>query len=308
MKPVSGDSGPQPVTRTTAAGVGFDLYEPAGPPRRTCLAVHGATLAGKEDGRLKSFARCLAASGVRAAVPDLRGLKSCVFSEGDVLAIADLAASLGSEYGKPVAMAGFSFGAGLSLVAAAKEELAGFVDPILCFGAHHSMDGLWALHLPETRPPRTEAEWHDHIYLRLALAYPVMDRLGLSREDKAVIADALGSYCADPSVEAKRRAYALVERRSLAELYELGVDPKVNNALSPAGKLGRLRSRVILLHDANDRLIPPDHSRRLFDELKPGGRASLLVTPLLSHVAPGSIPRGLADILPLLRMVGAVVG
>ncbi|MBI5208640.1 MAG: hypothetical protein HY927_01545 [Elusimicrobia bacterium] len=304
----SGGGGVEPRSRTTASGAAFDVYEPAGPAKRTCLLVHGVTLAGKDDLRLRAFARRLAEAGVRAAAADLPGLKSCVFCEGDVGVIADIAGSLWSEYGGPVAMAGFSFGAGLALVAAAREDLAGKLDPVVSFGAYHSLAAIWERHLPESSPPRTEAQWHDHIYLRLAMAFPVMDRLGLSEEDRREVAAALGSYCTDPAVEGKRRAYALVERHSLRELHRLGKDPGLDPALSPAGKLKGLGSRVHLLHDPDDRLVPPEHARRLYEELRPGGRARLLITPLLAHVSPGSTLRGLADIPALLGMMGDLVG
>ena len=76
--------------------------------------------------------------------------------------------------------------------------------------------------------------------------------------------------------------------------------------LSPRGKLGELDSGVMLLTDRNDRVVPPEHSRRIFEELRAREGASvqrLLITPLLSHVTVATMWR-VHDLLRLLDIFG----
>jgi fermentation-respiration switch protein FrsA (DUF1100 family) len=76
-------------------------------------------------------------------------------------------------------------------------------------------------------------------------------------------------------------------------------------AISPAGQLEGLAAPVVLLHAANDALIPESESRRLAEEL--AGRVPVrhLTTGLLDHVTLGGRRPGLREAWPAITFLAA---
>jgi len=100
--------------RTVAA----DLYR-SGRPRGVVLLVHGLSAAGRRQPDLARLARLLARHGPLVLVPQFDSLAAFKLDGHEVTAIVaalDHAAGLA----RPVAVAGFSFGAGPALLAAAE--------------------------------------------------------------------------------------------------------------------------------------------------------------------------------------------
>ena len=313
--------------RTTSSGHAYDLYPPSGGFRRTLVAVHGISVNGARDERLVRFAEVFSAAGFRVAVPDLRGLRAFREDPGDVEALRELFAELSRPGEPPVAVAGFSFGGGLALRAAC--DLGGDtpLGPLLLVGAFHDIHGLMGddvfdgsetpaevetVGRCEREPPEDdERAWDDFLYFRFLQAHRRGEELGLGDEERAALRDRLAGYCADPDLPAKRRFYREVVQPREAALAASRIDPydrEALAALSPAGRLGALPSTVLLLHDPDDRVIPPAHSRRLYEELRarrPRRGQRLLVSRLLAHVAPRDLWR-LHDLVRLLGMFGAL--
>ena len=101
-----------------ASTVAADLYRPAH-PRGAILLVHGLSPAGRRQPDLARLAELLARHGQLALVPQFEGLAAFRLDGTEVSAVVaalDHAARLAS----PVAIAGFSFGAGPALLAAAE--------------------------------------------------------------------------------------------------------------------------------------------------------------------------------------------
>ncbi|MBI6546275.1 MAG: alpha/beta fold hydrolase [Cyanobacteria bacterium NC_groundwater_1444_Ag_S-0.65um_54_12] len=303
-------NGRSPIRKSThtACQVTFDWYEASSTVQRILILVHGVTLLGKSDERLQHFARALAASGLRVAAIDLPGLKTCNFVTEDSEAIATLTVELASKYQAPVGLVGFSFGAGLALTAACRAEVHGSLDQVLCFGAYHSLSAIWEHCLELYRQePQTYSEWNDFIYMMLVMALSAKERLNLNQTEQRTIVSTLEAYCKEPSLASKRGAYEQLRHLPIVAAFSETMDHERNCQLSPAGKLAALTARVNLLHDNRDRVIPPQESLRIFEELRAGGRARLLVTPLLSHIYLGSL-RGVLDIPTLLSMLGETIG
>lgn len=290
---------------TTSAGTACDVYEPSR-PQKTFIAVHGVTATGERDPRLVRLSRLLAGSGIRVAAVELPGLKSLRFSDADLHAFHDLATALSARFGGPVGVIAFSFGGGVALAAAAGLH-AGCVDPIILFGAYHSLpDVLRHLDGVFEKLPRDDVWWDDFVYIRAIRAIQSADAVGLDDGIRSEILTFLASYCCEPSVAAKRRFFD----RVLGNLPIPGghdFDPASLERLSPAGRLGSLACRVVLLHDSSDRIIPPVHSERIFAELRGrrAGSQELLITPVLSHVNPGNIHR-LRDLLRFMSLAGEI--
>jgi pimeloyl-ACP methyl ester carboxylesterase len=313
MKPRSGGEKGRRLAesrKTTAGGVEYDSYESGTDTGRVFILLHGVTLQGERDPRLINFSRALAESGIRAAVIALPALKQCRFDMGDVEAIIDLATELNSESGKKVGIIGFSLGGGLALRAAADPRISEFIDPLLLFGPYYSLPEVWGSIVEKsTSAPRDEKGLDDFIWLRLVMAYRVLDLLNLDDKDKQELIDLLESYCFKPPLERKRRFFERV--LSELDINQMAVHAETTEDLedlSPMGKLTGLNSRVLILHDKYDNLIPHGQSEKIIEELRscnPDGTQKLLVTPLLVHVTAGSLWR-IFDVFRILAIMGEI--
>ncbi len=290
-------------------GTRYDLYEPKGPALRTFIVIHGLTLQGEKDERLMAFSEKLAAAGIRVAAISLPALKDCRFDVSDIGAIGDLAAGLCAEYGGRTGIVGFSFGAGLALVTASRPETRHLIDPLILFGPYYNLKTVFSeIEKRQQRPPVTEADWNNHIWIRLVEVYRHLDQLAVDRDTRKEIDEMLRHYCHEPSLAVKRRFFETsLKHISLTGGKTPPVSDTAADAFSPENKLRHITSRVFLLHDEHDTLIPPHHSRSIYREL--GGRDHkghrLLVTPLLSHVTPRTALKVL-DIFPLIGILAQI--
>ena len=294
--------------RSTAQGAEYDLYEPTGGVRSTVIVVQGLVILGERDPRMINFARALASGGVRAAAIHLPALSECRFAASDLSALVDLAQSLYAESQQPLGLVAFSFGAGMALAAATDPGAKDLLDPLLLFGPYYSLSELWdEIGKNFKTVPKTKAQWDDHIWLRMLIAYRDRERLDFSAKERAELTDLLGRYCSEPSLERKRRFYEkTIKPREPLVLNREGLDPEVLDWLSPQGKLAAIGGRVLLLHDPNDPYVSPEHSRQILRELggrKNFGRHRLLITPLLSHVL-ANFTWKIFEVFPLLGIVG----
>jgi hypothetical protein len=297
------------ATETRRVGeVAWDRYEPPGPPRAVVVALHGVTVNGKDDPRLQAFGQALAASGARCVVPTLPGLASLRRDPSDVDAIghvidAATAPALGTV------LVGFSHGASLGLLAAARPPWASRVRHVLCFGAYHSLARV-AASLRELPAPGADADRDDVVYAHLVEARRRAEELGLAAGLRAAADDLLRRYCAEASDGEKLRFF---EEHLLPLGLARRADPTGDatlSALSPAGRLGGVACAVGLVHDPDDRLVPVSEAHALLAELRrvaPGGAHRLLVTRLVRHVSAAGTP-GLGEALRLVRMLAPLVG
>jgi len=300
--------GISPERRSSPQGHSYDLYEPSPKVRKTVLMVYGFTLAGEKEPRLLKFTQSFTASGFRMAVPDLPGMKALTLERSDLDRLVNLIAHLYEESAVPIGLSGFSAGGGIALAAAADPRVRGCVDLILLFGPHYSLPDLWAgPWRSEARLPRTEEDWENFIWWQLVLAYRQGQAIGFPAAAQAEIEGLLKTYCVEPSMARKKEIYEKwVRPHGILNLRNEQIDPDVLDELSPCGKLALLPARVMILHDSQDALIPPSHSRQILAELeqrRDPHHERLLVTPLLSHVTPRAIYRW-TDLFTLLDMFG----
>jgi pimeloyl-ACP methyl ester carboxylesterase len=270
--------------------------------------VYGFTMAGEKELRLVRFAQSFASFGFRVVVPDLPGLKSLDLVAGDLEMLISMIPYLHCDSARSIGLVGFSVGGGIALTAAANPNLWDKVDPILLFGPHYSLPDLWTgLWQVEGRFPETEDEWDDFIWRQLTLAYRQRRVLGFNDAEETEIVDLLRTYCSKPLMKHKREVYErLVRPHGLLTTRCEKVDLDILECLSPRGKLGMLKSKVLILHDSHDSLIPPSQSQYMLIELKNRSlphSERLVITPLLSHVNPHAM-LNLPDLLAILDVVG----
>jgi pimeloyl-ACP methyl ester carboxylesterase len=286
--------------------VACDRYEPRRRPRAVVVALHGVTVNGKDDVRLRAFAAAVAGAGARCLVPTIPGLAAPRRDPADVEAIgAVIEAAAGG--GHEVVLAGFSHGASLGLLAAARPAWAGRVRHALCFGAYHDL-GQVVRALRDRPAPGAGRDRDDVIYGHLVEARRRADELGLGAADRAAADDLLRRYCAEATDEEKLRFFE-AHLAPLALATRPADDAAVLAALSPAGQLAGLRCPVGLVHDPDDRLVPVSEAHALHAELcrVAPARHRLLVTRLVRHVASSGLPRP-GEALRLAAMAAPLAG
>jgi pimeloyl-ACP methyl ester carboxylesterase len=303
--------------RRTPTGVPYDLFEPTKPPMGTVIAVHGVTLNGRRDRRLRHFARSLALGGVRCALPTLSGLADLQWLPSDIdelcccLADVSSAPTDGAARQGRIGLIGFSYGGSYALLAAARPRPSERIGFVLTFGAYSSFLQVYDHGLAgRDAEPGSEAAWDDRIYLEAVLAWRHRFTLGLDPALSARIEELLRSFCQAPNVAGKRALY----ERHLKPLGLIGHDHRLQDrqalqALSPQGQLSTLTCPVGLFHDPDDNLVPAAQARALFAELRalPGGeRHRMLVTSMLRHITlsgmlnPREISRLFSMLMPLI--------
>jgi acetyl esterase/lipase len=278
------------IDNRTPSDLRYDVYRPLKKSLACVIVLHGMTINGKEDRRLKHFARTLARSNITSVVPHITGLARCEFNRDDLDTLTELLRVVHQETGQRIGLIGFSFGGGYALAAAERASTDGWVRFVLTFGAHYSLSELFGWYMEKKVSEKSSpSEWDNWIYLNLVLAYRYQKPPILPPEEFQEVETLMQRYCCEASLDEKSafyekhlRAYNLVEK-AYREL-----DPSVLEALSPSGKLGRLKCKVSVIHDLHDTLIPASHSERIFAELQDVAFSTdhrLLVTSLLSHVS-----------------------
>lgn len=278
-----------PISRTTAGGVAYDLYEPKGTAESTHILLYGMDYAGEKDYRLVRFARSYAASGIRVAIPVLPGLKSFQVDSDDLERIVELTERLHEQFGTAIRYTGFSIGGGFGLVAAARTGLAEMVDLLLLFSPPYALADLWQAVESLQRPNREDKlAWESFVMGKTAVAYHQIDSLGLTQEERNQFLDLLDQHC-ERKAEVSDFYDRVLAHRGVSDFSYLMPDETTMARLSPAGKLHSVKARVLLLHDVNDPTSPPENPKRIMAELprlEGAQEHRMLITPLFSHVTP----------------------
>jgi fermentation-respiration switch protein FrsA (DUF1100 family) len=271
-----------------------DLYRPA-KPRAALLLVHGLSRAGRRHAELVRLAGLLARHGELVLVPEFESL---VAFRLDGTEVDEIRAAVGYliGLGEAVGVAGFSFGAGPALLAAADfpdialvASFGGYADlrnviayvttGVHTFGGRRYAERqedynrwkLLALLVGFVESERDRALL-DTI-ARRKLEDPAIDTTGLGaelgREGQAVLNVALNRR--DDAVSALLEDLSPRTRQALASLSPLAVVP-------------RLRGRLLIAHGEADDSIPFTESLRLAEAA--GDRTELAILRSFHHTGP----------------------
>lgn len=282
-----------------------EIYRPPA-PRAALLLVHGLSRAGRRHPELVRLARLLAGQGTLVLVPHFNGLAAFRLSGREV---ADINAALGAlaALSPRVGIAGFSFGAGPALLAAAGRRdlvlsgtFGGYADlrtviRYLTTGVHEHAGRRYV------RAPEEYNRWK---LLALLVGFVRDDR------DRERLSDIAGRKLADPGANTRaleagagaegQAILALVRNRREEALAPLlaalppGAQAAID-ALSPIAAVPRLPGRLVIAHGAGDTSIPFTESLRLADAS--GGRTRPVILETFDHTSP----------LPLWRSLGSHV-
>jgi pimeloyl-ACP methyl ester carboxylesterase len=297
-----------PARQQTAAGTAYDLYQPAKKPLATVMIIYGFSYPGEKDRRVLNFARALSGSGLRVVVPVLPGLKSFVFSPDDLGRLEDLICHLSKQHQTPLRLIAFSFGAGLTLIAAGRPNLAQQIDLLLLFDPYYSLEEAWAeLQAMPVASREQKSRWQDHVWNQLVVAYRFRDELPISNADREALLAVLAAYDHDKAA-ADQYYDAVLAPIGLPPLDALLPSASTLRQLSPAGQLDHVSAGVFIIHDTRYERLSVTHSERILAALpdRPVGPSHrLLATSLVAHVYPRWSTE-LMDFWPLLLMFAAL--
>ena len=289
-----------------------DLYRPPFPPSGALLLVHGLSPAGRRQPDLVRLARALATEGQLVLVPEFAGLTAFRLSGREVDDVRSALFHLRGLSPERTGVAGFSFGAGPALLAAATSPglrlvgaFGGYADlrNVITFvttGIHH--------HEGQRHAMRQE-EYNRWKLLTLLLAFveaePERGLLQIIADRKlANPAEDTGTVEARLGQEGRTVFKLVTNRREEAIPRLLGdLPPRVSHALdslSPLAVMPRLAGRLLIAHGAGDESIPFTESLRL----AAAGRTSAVILGTFHHVGPASRWPSPARVLDGARLVG----
>lgn len=296
-----------------------DLYRPPR-PRAGLVLVHGLSRAGRRHPELVRLARLLARQGTLVLVPQIDGLAAFRLGGGEVADIRAAITAL-SARSRRIGVAGFSFGAGPALIAAAAHpdlvlagSFGGYADlravlRFLTTGFHEHAGARYS------RPPEEYNRWK-----LLALLAGVVHDAG----DRRLLDEIAERKLSDPGADTRalearagadgRVVLALVTNRRDEAIEPLlrALDPAARSALdalSPLPAIPRLAGRLVIAHGADDASIPFTESLRLADAS--GGRAGVFILESFDHARPRPLLQSAGtharDALRLLRLARALL-
>ncbi len=294
--PTVHSAGREPVTFD---GGTADLYRPGGPPRGGLVLVPGLSREGKDHPAFRRVALSLARAGFLVLAPDFRGLRAFHVSESDVQTIVRAVQVLRAEARSPVAILGFSFGAGPALLAAADPAIRDQVALVGSLGGYWDLanvigfittgwfeeDGRWrqVIQQPYNR-------WKLLAALVPYVADPV-ERDRLQRLADRKLANPAGDVRAELGKLGLEgwRLLALIENRRRDRVADLlaSLTPRMRERLrrlSPSTAIGGVRARLLIAHGRDDDSIPYTESVRLAGAATNLGR--LVVFEGFAHAFP----------------------
>src|SRR5262245_17606834 len=296
-----------------------DVYRPTA-PRAAMLLVHGLSRAGRRHAELVRLARLLARQGQLVLVPQFEGL---VAFRLDGAEIDEIRGALGYLIARSsaVGVAGFSFGAGPTLLAAAAYPDLSLVGS---FGGYADLRNVVAyvttgVHsFGGERHVQRQEPYNRWKLLALLVGFVETE------EDRALLDEIARRKLDDPvtdtaSLETRlgqtgRAGLSLVRNREESAVAALLADlsPRTREAmasLSPLPVVPRLRGRVLIAHGVADDSIPFTESLRL--AVAAGDHAQLALLQTFHHTGaqptPPSWRARLGDAWSVARLADALL-
>lgn len=264
------------------------------------VVIHGMHHLGINEPRLVAFSRAIASSGIRVLTPELLSLTDYRVDRASIDLIGYSAESLAKNVEGKVGVLGLSFAGGLSLIAATDPRFAPYVNFVLAMGAHDDLERVSRFLVTNRiqRPDGSILETQAHEYGALILIYSHLEDFFPSA-DVPTAHDALRLFLWEKVEESRKVAQRLspASQQTMELLYDHHQDTLSKQieqviiqhqaemaAVSPHGKLGSLRVPILLLHGAEDSVIPPSELLWLQQDVPHKALRAALISPLFSHV------------------------
>lgn len=285
-------------------------FEPQGRVRGTLVLVHGVTGRANQDPLIVHLARSLASLGYRSVVPALDHLAHFRHDQRDIDTIVATIEAAATHHSNTVSILAFSYGASYALCAAAHPKVSAACSGLIGFGAYFELsEALEYQRQLLLRHQCLDNDDADITYLRYSLLATHREQLDLPEAAWQELEPVLVNFTSPRPLAEKRdplmRFAQHVDYVGLMESYQRRSH---SVALSPASSLHNIQCWVGLLHDPNDKFVPPDHAERIRAVLDARSNRELvevLTTPMLSHVQVDPMRR-LVDLPRLIRVLDPV--
>jgi dienelactone hydrolase len=295
------------------------VYGPIASEARTVIVLgHGIHHLGINEPRLIRFASHLASLGCRVYTPELKGLTEYKITEQGIEVLRAAVEKMTTKETK-VGLIGFSFAGGLALRAAEAPETSSRLKYVASIGGHHDLARTLRFLATDTVVgPDGSSSRRAHEYGLLVLLNNHLKAFRL--EEEGAFREVLSAWLKEDRKTAAEKAerlstqkaydlYTMIKEQKLAALAPrllplLDQEIETMSRLSPHGSMANIKTEVILLHGANDNVVPPEET--LFGSIelreKHQGSSITLVTPLLEHVRVDH-PAGIGEKMKLINLI-----
>ena len=295
-----------------------DSYQAGEHPGASLLLMHGLTPLGKDDPRLKEFAITLARARFRVLVPNIPSLRQLKLAPQVTREVTDAFSHLISSTKERAGIAAISVAVGPAILAAQQPELNGQVQFMLAIGGYYDLPRILTYHTTGHYAAQGMQQQKPNEYAKWAFVLSHLDRLE-NASDQAQLRSMAYRRLDNPQAPLDdlsallgpegRAVYAFVNNRDPKRTTTLltGLPAAVQAGISQlnlAGKdLSQLKSRVILVHGLDDKIIPYPESEALAQAL-PADRTGLFMASGLQHI--GTTP-GTLDVWRMWRTIDTLL-
>jgi len=279
-----------------------DLYMPGGRVRAAMVLVPGAAVLGRDEPRLRAFARSFARAGFAVLVPELPEVRQFRLSRGDADRIAKALRQLHQwQPTAPLGVAAISYAVAPTLIAALQDDLSTSVAFIVGVGGYRDTEAVIRFVTTGVfRPMGSPRESHiePNAYGRWAFLLANAGRLD-DPDDEQRLQEIARMRLRDPRADTTRLASGLGPRgRAVMALVE-NRDPDAVGRLIAAlpenirreidaldlalYDLSKLHGHLILAHGHGDTMVPYSESQALAAAAS-NARVSLFLIDDIGHV------------------------
>ena len=297
------------------------VYRPRGASRGAIVLVHGMHRDGHLEGRLVALAKSFAAAGVEVWTPRIESLASFSLRTEAIDDVRIAASSMATARGvDAVPVFGISFAGGIALIAASDRVAGASIASVVTLGAHDDLARVarWFAGDEASGPNGESVSVRPHPYgAQLFLGEDPARFFGA--ENETVVRELIGLVLRDDWRTARARSSELsphgrvvlenaiagrLDETTRSELRAM-IDERSRDlaALSPHALVRDLRIPVLILHGAEDPIVPATEARHLATALPD---ATVLVTSALRH-AENADDASLEEKLALVRFVDQVL-
>ena len=284
------------------------VYTPVG--RRAPVPIviaHGFAPMGNADLHLNLLARSLTRAGFLVVIPTMPEVAKYHIRWSDVAIFRDAIHWTVTEYHRPVAVLGISFGGGLVVPAATQPEVRDHVKTLCILSGYNDLDriGRYYIHEPVKDPDGKPYPDIGPNIGRVVIAEYLPEMLPPA--DAAALAEPVRRMQAHPEVPLPANEPSLqgLSAQKLALFHDveemrseqmrsrfLGILERHRAefaAVSPSSVLGSVREPIFIMHGKHDGLLPPGEA--LWTERQAvHSDVAILITPALGHVSPFGPP------------------
>ena len=278
-----------------------DLYIPrSGDDHSAVLLFLGVNPAGRDDPRVVQLARGLSRTGTIVMIPwssQMTNDKVIAEEIDDLVRAFQHLMNLDNIDVNRIGMGGFCVGASLSAVAAQDSRINDHVKFLNFFGGYFNAIDLVKSVVTETRfYSDVHSDWRPNELAVKIIRGHLIETIPNVKERElftSVFLDSLDSTDIDYASlsEHARVVYKLMANPSINEIDAiLHMLPEESLSylaqISPLTKIDKLKARVLIMHDAQDYMIPSEESKRFRDMLTGDRNSYYTEFSMLNHMDP----------------------